>query len=261
MKLVSVWLTNKCNYSCYYCPSKPYMHDTNFEFECQEKDRCPLCRSVDRTKACESAVSRNRNGLLLPWLDKYLDPREWLVELMGGEPGLYPEIGTLVPELEGRGYHGVIKTNGSLPIPYSGNFVRVAAWHKDRPFPKYYDVILVIKNPEDDWAAKASHCKNMGIDYKTCVFNPEYRGESLPPGLHEDSKITEYMYVNCFGQISPCPVRGVDKKKSIRDMDEPGTQKNMPAVCPKCVHTHSVERFLSRELKDRIAGDYEEWRR
>ena len=270
MKLATIWLTNKCNYGCYYCPSKKWLQPPDFEYACQngEEEKCPDCVSVSRSVACESAVSRNRNDLLIPWMDRYLDPGEWLVELTGGEPGLYPEIGDLVPELNKRGYRGVVKTNGSLPIPKSDGFVRVAAWHQDRPFPEHYDVILIIKNPGDDWPAKVRRCRDGGVPYRTCTFNPAYKGETTEKdgvslGGHEPSKITEYMYVNCFGQIIPCygfnatPAEGA----TIRDMHPPRTVKNLPDLCPMCVHTHSVTRFMPDDVLGQIDRDHAEWLR
>jgi len=114
-------------------------------------------------------VGNKRNGitnkLLLEWLDKYLDPKEWFIEITGGEPGLYPEIKELVPNLTNRGYKGLIRTNGSLPIPGLPSFKRVTAWHKDKPFPKYQDYILILENPDDDWKKKEQHCKDNNIPH------------------------------------------------------------------------------------------------
>ncbi|MDR2964214.1 MAG: hypothetical protein LBU88_00365 [Treponema sp.] len=105
------------------------------------------------------------NDRLIKWLDKYLPPDEWFPNISGGEPGLYPGIITLIPLLAARGYKGMVRTNGSLPIPESQNFKRVAAWHKDQRMPEYYDAILILENPEDNWAGKEKICKERNIPY------------------------------------------------------------------------------------------------
>ncbi len=54
--------------------------------------------------------------MILKWMDKYLNPYEWFLEISGGEPGLYKGINELISTLNSMGYYGIIRTNGTLPI-------------------------------------------------------------------------------------------------------------------------------------------------
>lgn len=56
------------------------------------------------------------NSMILKWMDKYLNPYEWFLEISGGEPGLYKGINELISTLNSMGYYGIIRTNGTLPI-------------------------------------------------------------------------------------------------------------------------------------------------
>jgi len=237
MKLVSIWLINQCNYNCYYCPAKKWHQPIGFDYP------------------NEDVVSRNRNDLLLPYMDRYLDPDEWIVELTGGEPGLYPEMDALIPELDRRGYHGVIKTNGSLPIPKPERLQRIAAWHRGKPIPVYYDTILIIKNPDDDWEDKVEYCEEHEIPHRTCMFNTEYRGRqegSLTD--HRELKIAEVMYVNAFGQISRCWKDPCRDDICIRNMSPPRTM-GLTGSCGKCVNAFAVQTFLPPEAMGMIERD------
>lgn len=75
---------------------------------------------------------RNRlnNEIIFRWMKKYTNPYEWFLEISGGEPGLYPKISELIQELCRMGYYGIIRTNGTLPIPKTETFIRLAGWHK-----------------------------------------------------------------------------------------------------------------------------------
>ncbi|MDR0456702.1 MAG: radical SAM protein, partial [Treponema sp.] len=146
MNILHISLMSSCNFDCYYCTVKKWL--------------VPLEGA--------QAIGRNllTNEALLKWFDAFIKPDKWYIELIGGEPGLYPEIGDLIPALTEKGYHGIVKTNGSLPIPESPNFIRAAAWYKDRDLPQYFDQLVIIKNPDDTWRDKESYCKKKKIKYQ-----------------------------------------------------------------------------------------------
>jgi len=72
MKLLIISLTNKCNLNCSYCIAKRF---TNTD---RMPDFTPLT-----------------NERLFKFLN-LLDSSEWVVELTGGEPAFYPELGELI---------------------------------------------------------------------------------------------------------------------------------------------------------------------
>ena len=71
MNFLQISLTNKCNFNCWHCPMGQWRNSV--------APRWPLC-----------------NEILIPWLEKYVEPSKWLIELTGGEPSLYPEIDELL---------------------------------------------------------------------------------------------------------------------------------------------------------------------
>lgn len=114
---------------------------------------------------------RLTNGRLLPWLDKNISPEEWIVEFTGGEPALYDGIDELVTTLSGKGYRGLVKTNGLLPIVKSSGFKRVAAFHQlDNP-PKHFDEILIVDKIQRE--EKEVYCNEHGWSYKVIGYNDE----------------------------------------------------------------------------------------
>jgi len=151
MKLLQIYINQSCNYKCPQCPMKKWTY---------EQDELDL----EGNK-----YNRITNFDLIPWVDEMVDPAKTVVQIDGGEPALYSEINTLVQDLQFRNFGGLIRTNGSLPIPQIPNFKRIAAWHQGKPMPKYYDLILIFRNALDNWEEKEQYCKDNGIPYT--VFN------------------------------------------------------------------------------------------
>ncbi len=187
MKALIITITQSCNYDCVYCTMRGFVYPAHVK---------------------SSTVT---NAALIKWLKEYINPDEWHIKITGGEPGLYKGIDTLPLELSELGYKGIIETNGGMFIPKSDNFVRVGAWHKDKPIPEYYDVILITKNPDDDWRGKVDYCKSNNIPYKSLPFKN--------PGLHSNPNyddpfpgLLNYGYdgmlcVYAAGQFKACPKR------------------------------------------------------
>jgi len=241
MNILHISLMSSCNYNCYYCTVKKWL--------------VPLEGA--------QAIGRNllTNESLLKWLDAYLPPEEWYVELIGGEPGLYPEIDTLIPALTERGYHGQVKTNGSLPIPESPNFIRCAAWHKGREFPQYFDQIVIIKNPEDDWESKKAYCEEQGIKYQLLDFDTRYCNRNVPELMkgYEPNKTIYSQHINSSGQVTCCPssipvMQG--GKMTIFEMVEPFRTNTLREMCPACKNVHDVELFLPDDIRRKFEEDF-----
>ena len=225
MNVLTVSLISVCNYSCWYCPVKKWLMPIE---EWQSKRHL-------------------NNAALLQWLDKYLDPNEWFIELTGGEPGLYPEIDTLVPALADRGYNGMIKTNGSLPLPVNSHFPRITAWHQGvEEIPLYFDGIVIIENPQDCWEEKAAYCKEHDIPYKTVLFDRQYEGQKSCPAYDSDNKTEQYLHINSRGQITPCPRVAVEVRGECYTVFNmlPPVPLKLSDSCPRCKNIHDVELFI-----------------
>jgi len=199
----------------------------------------------------EDGVPKDRitNELLLKWIDKYLDPKEWFIDITGGEPGLYPEIESLIPALSERGYRGIIRTNGSLPIPESPNFKRIAAWHKQTEgLPKYYDFILILENPEDDWKGKEKYCKDNGIP--CAVFPYKFfstdcsQTTTYPPGILRLFRQVTTVFAG--GAIGGCPTSSEHLGPSLLNMDPP----IVADLCAVCGNIGAVEYFIIHHYMD-----------
>jgi organic radical activating enzyme len=197
------------------------------------------------------------NEALLKWLDAFIDPKEWVIKITGGEPGLYPEINLLIAELNNRGFYGLIETNGSTPIQKSNNFKRIAAWHKDKPFPINYDVILIIKNQQDNWKEKEKYCKENKIPYQCVVFKQPYTKNSFDdyPYSHQlrrlktdDFMLDEICCIYAAGQVKPCPT-AADSNTTIFDMVAPSTLV-LTDSCKRCTTLLYFERFLDDNVRE-----------
>jgi len=223
MKLITIWLINKCNFNCYYCTAKGGLQPLDFDYP------------------DDSIVARNSNKLLIPWLEKYCSPDEWLLEFTGGEPGLYPEIDILIPALESRGYRGVIQTNGSLYIPKSSTFVRTAAWHESSR-PKYYDSMIIIKT--GGFMEKIKWCRENGVKFRLTGLNESFRNGPPAPSDTRNCKITHYAFINAYGQLANCWKGPFAADNCIRGMSPPLLFELAKSSCPKCGNVKSVEYAL-----------------
>jgi hypothetical protein len=191
------------------------------------------------------------NKALLRWIDQYFDPGNTLIQINGGEPGLYPEINELLTELDTRGYEGLVLTNGSLPIISTKKIKRVAAWHCGHPRPIYYDLILLLDNPND---SELPNKINSGLPYYLLPFLPFYNRElPMPINTRTNTLITEMTNVYSSGRMSDCFVRNPPpfEMDNIFKMSVP-TIKQM---CPLCGSTGGFE-IPYLLLKDK--GEYDE---
>jgi organic radical activating enzyme len=235
MNLLTLYPIQSCNLTCKYCPTKKWIYPINHEY------------------------NRLNNDLIFSWLDKFCPPEEWCIEVSGGEPGVYPEIEGLVNGLTERGYYGLIKTNGTLPIPHSDNFQRVAAWHKcsdiDNP-PKYYDTILLIKNPDDCWEEKRQYCIDNEIPYKEIIFRnydiPYAERQEPEDTAFRNTFIKNWTVAYSSGQLARCYGHENIEGVTIQNMSPP-PQINIWKYCQFCINIKNFEIFMTDGLKQKLA--------
>jgi MoaA/NifB/PqqE/SkfB family radical SAM enzyme len=195
--------------------------------------------------------------LLLRWLDKYLNPKKWLIELTGGEPLLHPEIDEILKGLEKRGYQGIVKTNGSIKVSKIKGFIFLAAWHLGQDFPLVYDTVSIIKNDRDDWRGKISHCKKNNIPYVTADLNEEYvTGKTFDDGLDKTHYLLEYLYMNSLGQVQECPPHNEGDAHRIHELAWKEPSDMTKANCAKCYHAFYGTRHMAQEAKEKIKADW-----
>jgi len=244
VNVLTVSLMSSCNRSCYYCPVKKWLRPLSGE---QTQD------DIDNNRP---KVNQITNAALLSWLGAYLDPREWYIELTGGEPGLYPEIALLIAGLSGRGYNGMVKTNGSLPVPPDPRFTRVTAWHEGvKDLPPYYDQIVIIENPKDKWKDKVSYCKERGIPYHTVLFDRQYEGRKIDPAYCRINKTIKCLHISSSGQITPCSRVSPDDGCTIFKMSPP-EPLDLSRRCPRCKNMNDVEMFLPGDIRQKFEEDF-----
>lgn len=111
------------------------------------------------------------NATLIPWMEQYVRPDMWVVELTGGEPSLYDGIDELMLWLSQHGYRTLIKTNGSGNLMHLPNTTIVAAYHRLENPPQNYDEYLIVDKIQKD--EKVAYCEQNGIPYKVIGYNKE----------------------------------------------------------------------------------------
>lgn len=146
MNFLQISLTNKCNFSCWHCPMGKWRNYV--------APRWPL-----------------DNATLIPWMEQYVRPDMWVVELTGGEPSLYDGIEELMRWLSEHGYKTLVKTNGSGNLPHLPNVKIVAAFHRLEQPPKNFDEVLIVDKIQS--VEKIAYCKEHGIPYKVIGYNKE----------------------------------------------------------------------------------------
>ena len=215
MNFIQISLTSRCNLECRHCP-------------------------MGASRNTDSAPHVLTNARLLPWISRHCDPAEWMVELTGGEPALYPELFSLVKELSDAGYHGLIKTNGILPTPESPNFVRCSAFHQYEKFPKFWDIILIVDKLDSE--RKIAYCKRHNIPYKVIGYNKEN-----PDGAKHGFK--KIAYIDNHGHQVPCMSCNIlyEDAPDHYTIEFSGLKKGM--VCGHCKAAIDAWRFIPEEWK------------
>ena len=219
MNLLQIALTDRCNLRCDECPMKEYLRKDKSKYE-------------------------TANIRLIPFLYRHVNPKEWFLELTGGEPALYEGLDELLQWLTNHEYRGLIKTNGQLEIGRYGHFPRIAAWH-GKAMPRFYDKILLIYGIQD-YEAKAEFCLENKIPFDTIGLNKDY---SLGRMTHRLDKIS---FINAVGQVLDCPagtpepVMGQYGDLSTVDFSELKTRD----CCPHCKAALDFWRFIEPSWRE-----------
>lgn len=209
MNLLQISLTNLCNKSCSYCPTEKWRNNPQYP-------------------------NLLNNERLMPFLEQ-LNPKEWAIELTGGEPALYIELDELLEWLQEKGFKGLVKTNGSLPIRKVPNFKIVAAFHDlDNP-PECYDEILIIEYTPG-FLEKIERCLREDVVYRVIQKDTNYRLQKI-----EHTNIERIMFINPEGCASEC--KAGQSRVPIEDNDIPSR-----ATCQGCKPAIDFEKFFTEEL-------------
>lgn len=210
MNFLQIALTTKCNLACPHCPIEAY----------RNTDDEPFLLTAAR---------------LIPWLAKYISPTDWIIELTGGEPALWPDLDRLCQWLSRNKYRTLIKTNGTLLIRQYPYISRIAAFHNLSDPPKHFDTVLIVEKLRRD--EKEAYCKAHGIPYKVIGYNKEN-----PDGAtHSFEKIA---FIDPHGHNVPCPSCPILWEAG----DDPYTIEHKPLsagrCCAKCKAAIDAWRFL-----------------
>ena len=212
MNFIQIVLTTKCQLTCWHCPMKDYRNTDN-----------------------EPWVLTNER--LIPFLEKNISPKDWVVELTGGEPALYKGIEELLTWLSLHYYRVLVKTNGLLPIEPHNGIKRVAAFHQlDNP-PKYFDEYLIVD--KIDREAKENYCRIHGIPYKVIGFNKE-RFDNVEHGFKLIAYVDPHGHqVRCLSApVIVNVVNGVDVNTIEHKQFQP------MVICKHCKAAVDAWRFL-----------------
>jgi len=238
MNICKILLTNVCNYNCYYCTFKRWLMTEDQFYNNPE-------------------YTWLQGDMLLKYIKEHMAPDKWVIELSGGEPTTHPHFDMVIQSLADMGFFVVIKTNGSRFIQQYTNQVIVAAWHKDRPFPKSYTTVLVIRNPDDDWQSKVDYCEQNSIPYITVRFNTDLLGEKTLYSIDEEpvNHCVLGVHINSAGSMTYCQRRGKVNEFTIQ-ANSPLPIMKMYHSCPRCRAISDVERFLPDYMKQKFEDDF-----
>lgn len=215
ISFLQISLTSHCNLSCWHCPMAQYRN----------------------TGSAEYALT---NARLVPWLIRNVSPKEWVIELTGGEPALYKGIDELCEWLSDNQYRTIVKTNGLLPIAPQRLVRRIAAFHQlDNP-PKYFDDILIVDKIQRD--EKEDYCLKHGWNYHVIGYNTEVL-DNARHGFQWSA------YMDPHGHPVPC------KNRNIKFTDWPdryaleftGLKKTI--CCADCKAAIDAWRFMPDSWK------------
>lgn len=216
LNFLQISLTTRCNLQCVFCPIKDYRNTDNIAY-------------------------RLTNERLIPWLEKNIDPKRWIIELTGGEPALYNGIAELCNWLSINNYHTLIKTNGLIEIKPYKNIIRVAAFHIYKNPPKFWDRILIVNQLQSD--IKEEYCKQNDMPYDIIGLDKDTSYNFVK---HEFDKIA---FLDPHGHNVRCPAKPISWKAD----NDPYTIEHMPLkygkCCKYCKAAIDAWRFMPEEWK------------
>lgn len=236
MNLLTINPISSCNLSCKHCPNKEWTYPIDDEH------------------------NRLNNEIILQWMGKYFNPYEWFLEISGGEPGLYRELSELLHKLSWMGYYGIIRTNGTLPIPKVNNFIRLAGWHKQTTIenpPKYCDVMLITQNPDDCWQKKAQYCIDNNIPYKCIEYkrfgDPDFVDNYEQGVTKINTFFKHWTIVGSSGVQGYCYALWGKDKDNIFNMSAP-LMRDMTQSCLTCGGMLGLLEFMNDDLRQKLAA-------
>lgn len=215
VNFLQISLTSNCNLSCWHCPMAQY-------------------RNTDNPKYVLT------NSRLIPWLVMNVSPRDWIVELTGGEPALYNGIDALCNWLSGNKYRTIVKTNGLLPIQPVDGVVRVAAFHQLANPPKYFDKILIVDKVQRE--EKEAVCRQNSWDYQVIGFG----NDMIDDVRHGFNRIA---YVDPHGHPTACKNRPVKFTEWPDKYALEYTDLKTTKCCPNCKAATDAWRFMPTAWK------------
>jgi len=225
MTLLTINITNSCNFNCYYCPIP-----TKFKVPIDTYRKDVNCLDLES---------------LVQWIIINFNSKDTILEITGGEPTLVKWLNEFIEIICSHGYRVILKTNGSSNISKRKGLTIVSAWHMQRPFPKCYDVICIIKNPYDSWEIKEQLCKEKNIPYKLVEFC------DIPHGENRDKKargkltvFKKMVHVNSSGQITMCSRIKPNEKKTIWNTFNLIDGETIRTPDNSCKNVYDVEVFL-----------------
>lgn len=220
MNFLQISLTCNCNYACLHCPMKEWRNSVPPKFPLTNKE-------------------------LIDFLERYVDPLDWVVELTGGEPTLYVGFDELLKWLSSFGYYTLVKTNGSNPIHKYHNVKICSAFHNLDCPPVCYDEILIVD--KIDRVAKETYCMERGIPYKVIGFNKEN-----PDGATHG--FTYISYINGAGHNCSCPAKSPIQLENDEGSYDYGRIVDTPLqksyCCKRCKAAIDAWRFLPDFIKE-----------
>jgi molybdenum cofactor biosynthesis enzyme MoaA len=241
MNFLTINLTTTCDNNCEYCP-------------------------ISEKWRNRPENNKLTNDALFKYLDKYItsESDEWIIELTGGEPALYEGINGLVEGLTDRGFWGVVKTNGQRSIRKTTNFQIISAWHANQEeLPKYYDQILIIKNPNDDWQKKVDYCEKKKIPYGLVEYSPtkEDREKGMVDTYTYPSLFLKIAHIHTSGEITPLAGTPINRNINIFNAltdDNPLIDYFPYEFCIGVNYKPAADAFifLSEKLQKKIKDDY-----
>ena len=223
LNFLQISLTNRCNFYCWHCPMKEWRNN---------EPKFPM-----------------NNGELLPFLEKNIAPKEWVIELTGGEPSLYDGIDELMEWLSGNGYFTIVKTNGSGNFPKLPKVKIIAAFHKLNEPPYNYDEYLIVDKILRE--EKEAYCKEHEIPYKVIGYDKEN-----PDGASHG--FTYISFINAAGHGCDCPAKSPLQKENALGTYDFGRITDAPLqkspCCKSCKAAIDAWRFLPEDIKKRRFG-------
>ena len=215
-----------------------WQHPLNHEFSINDDERLRDKAFYGSKLGYPMPMRANmiENKYLLAWLGKYCPPSEWWIEITGGEPGMYPEISTLIPELHERGYKGCIRTNGTMPIPRFNSFPLIVGWHTTINHPPLgSDLVLIMSTDEE----KLEYCEKNNIAFLKIHANV---GQKYSRHIQY---VEHYTFLNSVGQLTPCQdVKPPKEEINIFNLSPPPQKRYISAGCPFCINVTGFEYVL-----------------